>query len=254
MGVFLMYHELARPGRPLCDSSPGYVRYVVGEEDFVRQLDRLRALGLAGLTVSDALQRAQGAVAITFDDGCETDLLIAAPALSARGFGATFYVTTGFLNRAGYLGTTQLRSLAESGFEIGSHGVTHRFLSDLADADLVSELSDSKACLEDIVGRAVEHFSCPGGRWDSRVAGTAHEVGYSSVATSRTGTVSSGTHRFNLRRNAVMRHTSLHEFDRLCRGRASVLSHCRSAALSVAKSTLGNRAYERLRDTVLTRF
>src|SRR5688500_7529622 len=128
MASFLMYHELERPRRALCDDSPGYLRYVVREEDFLRQLDHLRERGIAGLDVSTALMRPSPGVAITFDDGCETDLLIAAPALRERDFGATFYITTGFLGRRGYLDSQQLRTLAESGFEIGSHGVTHRFL------------------------------------------------------------------------------------------------------------------------------
>lgn len=251
MASYLMYHELERPGRALCDDSPGYIRYVVREEDFLRQLDHLRARGNAGLDVSTALMRPSPGVAITFDDGCETDLLIAAPALRERDFGATFYITTGFLGQRGYLDSQQLRTLAESGFEIGSHGVTHRFLPDLPDEALLTELSDSKRRLEDIVGRPVAHLSCPGGRWDERVALWASNVGYVTVATSRPGLNPARADKLNLARNVILRHTSLSAFEQVCGGRRTGMNHVRTRALDFAKVVLGNRAYVQLRSAAL---
>jgi hypothetical protein len=78
--VYLMYHELQMPGRKLCQNEQGYVRYVVAASDFREQLAHLRTSGLCGLSVSEALDRgyrARLSVVITFDDGCETDLLAA---------------------------------------------------------------------------------------------------------------------------------------------------------------------------------
>lgn len=246
-----MYHELERPQRPLCDRSPGYTRYVVREESFVQQLEFLRAAGLQGTNVTDALPHTGAAIAITFDDGCESDLVMAAPALAERGFGATFYITTRFLGQPGYLNEVQLRMLADSGFEIGSHGVTHRFLSDLADVDAAAELSDSKKRLEDIIGRPVVHFSCPGGRWDRRIALAAADVGYVTVATSCPGPNSPHSDRFKLARNAILRHTSLRSFEQVCKGRRTAANQIGSAALSLAKTVLGNRAYVGVRSTAL---
>ena len=31
--LYLMYHELETPGRPLCHSEPGYVRYILADAD-----------------------------------------------------------------------------------------------------------------------------------------------------------------------------------------------------------------------------
>ena len=36
--VFLMYHEIELPGRPLCQSAPGYVRYILPLETFRSQM------------------------------------------------------------------------------------------------------------------------------------------------------------------------------------------------------------------------
>ena len=96
--VYLMYHELELPGRALCDSEAGYVRYIVGEADFKSQMLWLREGGWSGLSIRQAMAGINSSsVVITFDDGAETDLITAAPILKDAGFMATFYITTGFL-------------------------------------------------------------------------------------------------------------------------------------------------------------
>ncbi len=80
--VFLMYHELEVPGRGLCHSDAGYVRYILRGLDFQAQMQSLKRAGWCGLSVSEALRfPATSGVAITFDDGCESDLVTAAPIL-----------------------------------------------------------------------------------------------------------------------------------------------------------------------------
>src|SRR6185503_11688171 len=119
--VYLMYHEIERAGRELCERDQGYVRYVVSESAFREHLARLQASGFRGVSVSQALAWSDDdnrSIAITFDDGCETDLLIAAPLLKAANFNATFYTIAGRIGTRGYLSRTQLRELSESGFEI----------------------------------------------------------------------------------------------------------------------------------------
>ena len=67
--VFLMYHELERAGRPLCQSEPGYVRYILSEADFRDHVKSLAARGWGSWSVGQALQGAPGpGVVITFDD------------------------------------------------------------------------------------------------------------------------------------------------------------------------------------------
>jgi len=251
--IFLMYHELERPGRPTCRREPGYMRYVVSEANFRAQLDRLGAEGFQGLSVGAALtDRPAGprAVAITFDDGCETDLLIAAPLLQERGFGATFYIVAGFLGRPGFLIGSQVRRLAESGFEIGCHSMTHPYLTDLDERQLRVELVDAKDRLEQLTGRPVAHLSCPGGRWDERVAGLARDSGYTSVVTSRVGPNRPGDDPFRLARVAVQRGTSLTDFDGTCRGRLRG-RRLKEGVLASAKRFAGNALYEKLRAAVL---
>jgi peptidoglycan/xylan/chitin deacetylase (PgdA/CDA1 family) len=246
--VYLMYHELELPGRALCDPDPGYVRYVVSATDFADQMNWLKVAGWSGLSVEQALGRSRPhTVAITFDDGCETDLLSAAPLLKQLGFGATFYITTGFLGKRGYLTPAQVRELSALGFDIGCHSHSHPYLPDLADNQLAAEISEPKARLEEMTGHPVWHFSCPGGRWDARVARVAREAGYKSVATSRTVANPPHSDPFALGRVAIMRGTSLLNYRRVCRGEGLWKLQLASSVLAGVKGALGNSGYDRMR-------
>jgi peptidoglycan/xylan/chitin deacetylase (PgdA/CDA1 family) len=254
---FLMYHEIERAGRPLAVSAPGYVRFVVHEPAFAAQLDWMRASDLRGVSLAQALAAGFDAprqVVITFDDGCESDLLVAAPLLAARGFGATFYIVSHWVGtRAGFLDAAQLRSLADAGFEIGSHSATHAFLSELDDARLRAELQDSRRQLEDILGRPVAHVSCPGGRWSRHVADIAREAGYETMATSRIGTNTATADLFALDRCAIHRDTPQQEFEAYCRGTRLFGPQLRSRMLSAARTLLGDRLYTSVKESVLAR-
>ena len=173
--ICLMYHEIRLPSRPLCSDLPGYSRYAVTEDAFRGHLTCLRTTGRTGLSVSRATggDATQPMVVITFDDGHETDLISAAPLLAEVDFSATFFVVAGFVGQQGYLDKTQLRALADLGFEIGCHSMTHAYLNELKEDQLRVEVLDAKKCLEDYIGRRVDHFSCPGGRWSRRVASMA---------------------------------------------------------------------------------
>jgi peptidoglycan/xylan/chitin deacetylase (PgdA/CDA1 family) len=253
----LMYHEIELPGRALCEAEPGYVRYAVTEPDFRAHVDALKAGGFLGVSVGEMIAQARvssgRSVAVTFDDGCETDLLVALPVLRTAGFNATSYVTVEHLGRRGYLTAAQLRELADLGCEIGSHGMTHRFLSDLSADEIRSELAGSKDRLEQIVQRPVVHFSCPGGRWDGRVADAGRDAGYASVATSRVGTNSPPFERYALARVAIMRGASARDVLGVARAEGLAARRARGAVLGFTKRLLGNGAYQGLRSLWLGR-
>ena len=252
--LYLMYHGLEQHDRQSCLPAAAETHYVLPLETLCDQVAQMRAYGFDGISVGEALKpRANDTpvVAITFDDGCESDLTAAAPALEEAGFRATFYLVAGFLGQPGYLSPRQARELAERGFEVGCHSMTHRFLTDLNPAELRHEMVEAKQKLEEILGSPVVHFSCPGGRWNCRVAETAKEAGYESVATSRIGmnTMSSG--RFQLARMAVHRGTNSSELLRLCQGSGLFPLQAWQSVLSLAKSAFGNSMYQRIRGLFL---
>ena len=250
--VFLMYHELEMPGRTLCQSSPGYVRYILMAGAFREQMQWLKQSGYRGLSISEALPYApEASVCITFDDGCETDLIAAVPVLREFGFRATFYLTAGFLGTPGYLNVDQVRELDASGFEIGCHSMTHPYLSDLAEADMKREIMDAKLRIEQIVGHGIEHFSLPGGRYDARTLEMARSAGFRTVATSLFHANSASTSHYKLGRVAIHRDTSLREFGAICQGRGLWKKQLRDWTRHGLQRLLGNRTYDQVRAVLL---
>jgi peptidoglycan/xylan/chitin deacetylase (PgdA/CDA1 family) len=250
--IYLMYHELEVEGRPLCQSEQGYVRYVVKKDHFSEQMSCLQSAGIQGISVSSALaNKTARAVVITFDDGCETDLAVAAPILQGANFGATFYITVDYLGRPGYMIPRQVRELSDTGFEIGCHSMTHPYLNSLGEADLQREIVDAKIRLEEMISRPVHHFSCPGGRWTPRVAEVARRAGYHSVSTSEVAANGPRSNPFRLGRIAVMRGLTLNAFHDLCLGRGLGQRRFRNFVQKTSHQLLGNALYDRLRSLIL---
>lgn len=249
--VFLMYHELALAGRSLVESEPGYVRYVVDAAEFAWQMRAIHDSGFRGVAVSQALEFPSRAVAITFDDGCETDLLSAAPLLKQLGFGATFYLVAGWIGKPGFLSAAQVRELHDAGFEIGCHSMTHPYLSDLDEAGLDREIREAKDTLEQMLGDHVKHFSCPGGRSDERAVAMAKNAGFETLATSVPRANRSLTNPFSLGRVAIKRGLSVDGFQNICVGRALWKVELSGDLRDAAKRILGNRTYDRMRSLIL---
>jgi len=250
--VFLMYHELELPGRALCQFEPGYVRYILLQDSFREQMNWLRKNSWRGLSVGEALDNPPGnSVAITFDDGSETDLLAAAPILKENGFTATFYVTTGFIGKPGYMSPDQLRELSSLGFEIGCHSMTHPYLNELDPAGLQYQIVEARDRLQQICGAPVRHFSCPGGRYSELVISTARQAGYSSFATSDRHVNLSSTDHFRLGRVAVLRDTKTSSFQKICQGQGLWKMQLSDSGRALAKTLLGNSGYDRLRALLL---
>ena len=129
----LLYHAVD-------DSPPGWIApFTVKPEVLYRHLDLIAALGCQPLTVTEMADRLQPGrawpdrpVVITFDDGFADVASVVAPALAARGFPATVYVTTGALSagptctphrlpQAAMLRWDQLSALEAGGIELGAH-------------------------------------------------------------------------------------------------------------------------------------
>jgi len=123
---------------------------------------------------------------------------------------------------------------------------------DLDPKQIRVELEDSKRALEEIIGKPIAHFSCPGGRVNRYVTQIAVESGYETVATSQLGANSSTSNRFALTRVAIKRDMNLKTFAKVCSGKGQFLMRSEDSILFVGKRILGNERYDRLRSTVLS--
>jgi peptidoglycan/xylan/chitin deacetylase (PgdA/CDA1 family) len=115
-------------------------------------------------------------VVITFDDGYADNHDIAAPILERFGLPATFFLTVGFLGTScrfahdlrsphtfANLSWNQVRSLEARGFEIGSHGWSHRNLAACTLDEARDEILRSGAELTRQLGPGVRAFAYPFG-------------------------------------------------------------------------------------------
>jgi peptidoglycan/xylan/chitin deacetylase (PgdA/CDA1 family) len=60
----------------------------------------------------------------------------------------------------------QLREVAEQGFILGAHSVSHPMLTEITPEDALREIADSKAELETRISKPIEFFCYPYGLWN----------------------------------------------------------------------------------------
>jgi peptidoglycan-N-acetylglucosamine deacetylase len=121
-------------------------------------------------------------VTTSWDDGDYADLKLA-EMLRSRGIRATFYVPLSYRDRP--LSHSDLRTLAFEGFEIGAHGCSHKHLWGLPPRELAQEVGPCKWTLEDVVGKEVQMYCYPRGRYDSSAVRALQRFGYKGARTVR---------------------------------------------------------------------
>lgn len=129
---------------------------------------------------------------VTIDD-IETSVIeYGLTSLVAHGVPAIAFPIAGMVDRPGFATSSQLRELVDAGVEIGSHTITHRRMGRLDPQVALMELVDSRAILEDIIGRPVRALAYPFGTkgaiapW---LGPLAAEAGYSVAFSSLHGPV-----------------------------------------------------------------
>jgi peptidoglycan/xylan/chitin deacetylase (PgdA/CDA1 family) len=255
-----MYHRIRSERCPVPGDDADETRYAVDVDSFRWQMETIAEMGLLGvpldavmrgLTERDALSGRD--VVITFDDGNRSDYEHALPILTELGFGATFFVTGHRVGAAGGIEPDMIRTLSESGMDVGSHAVTHRFLTTLVEADERRELSQSKEQLAAITGKPVRFFAPPGGRYSGRTVRILKDLGYEAACTSRFGYNRFGTDLFALRRLPVALATGREAFVSLLERPLGFLvpAYLRATSLAVARRVVGEGAYGRLRSLLL---
>ena len=115
---------------------------------------------------------------LTFDDGYVSDYKIVLPLLVKFNAKALFFIITSKIGSPEYLNWGQVRFLAESGMDIGSHSVSHMDMLSLNQEDVSKELKDSKNIIEDKIGKKIKYFSFPYGRYSKNIVNEAINSGY----------------------------------------------------------------------------
>src|SRR3954447_11970455 len=190
--TFLCYHSVAGEG-------PRYL--TVSPQLFASHLDLFEERGLqtGDLETLEALTAGEPvspSVFLTFDDGFRDNYETVLPLLRERGMRAFVFVLPPLVDAGAPLLWPEvaadaerhpqtmrsvtwemLGEMAEGGFEVGAHTLTHPHLTELDDEALRDELSDSRARVRARLG-SCETFAYPFGHWSPRVAAAVADCGF----------------------------------------------------------------------------
>lgn len=125
-------------------------------------------------------------ISFTFDDAWRSQYEKALPILDKHGIRGTFYITTQYFDEneyTGFMTRSMVADLALRGHEIGGHTITHPDLTTLSAGALDTELGDSKAELEALIGGTVYSLAYPFGSYNSTVISAAQRAGYETSRT-----------------------------------------------------------------------
>lgn len=179
----LTYHALEK-----CNSKS---KYSILQNDFEMHLKYINENNYNCITVEELYEiikkrkyeNLEKTLLISFDDGAESDFSVACPLLRKYKIRATFFITSAFIEKPGYLSISQIKGLLSQGMSIQSHGKTHSFL-DSKKINIYEELLQSKIQLQKLIGKKVDFISAPGGRYDKRTINLAKKAGYLAFFTS----------------------------------------------------------------------
>lgn len=124
----------------------------------------------------------------TADDGYRSFAEIAAPLLATAGVPSLLFVPPAVLGGSSFwvpgiadeplLQPGALRDLARMGVEVGVHGLDHRSLVGLGDAELVRQTRDAREQIADLTGRLPRAFAFPFGAFDRRACLAVAAAGF----------------------------------------------------------------------------
>lgn len=181
--LVLCYHRVS--------SSPPH-RLAVSAETLGAHLGLLMRRGYVPGRVEDVLAGRSRVFHVTFDDAFRS-VQNALPVLERASTPATVFVCSAFADTGtvaipsldddvarapGEFATLTWDELRELDLDVGSHAVSHPYLTRLGDDELRRELDESRERIEDELRRPCRWLAYPYGDHDARVRAAAEQAGY----------------------------------------------------------------------------
>lgn len=251
----LLYHSLCSQTDKSADNA------AVTFEGFKQQMEYLHQNGFLAVSLEKIFaeseywkgegQRPGGdtrkKVVLTFDDGDLSHYYNALPTLKEKGFTATFFVTINEIGKQGRMDWPMVYDLGRQGMGVGSHGLTHGYLTAHNNYTVLNELITSKQVLEKYTRKRVDFLSVPRGFYNKRVLTIARDVGFKAMCVSDAGFNDFlGEVPFLLRRFAIRKNCNLRTFRSIVKSRPSPVVMACENARSVSRNVLGYQVYDRL--------
>jgi peptidoglycan/xylan/chitin deacetylase (PgdA/CDA1 family) len=168
----------------------------------------------------------KGGILVTIDDGFACTHRRAFPILRSYGIPAVAFIPAGLIGASDRSGVERLhwndvRSMANAGVTIGSHGWSHRSLGLLNAEQAHEEVDRSRREIERRIERPVDAFAYPFGTRadvDAEIAAIVRDCGYACAFTSEHGPLRPGDDPFLLPRLKVEGGEPSWMFQEICRG------------------------------------
>jgi peptidoglycan/xylan/chitin deacetylase (PgdA/CDA1 family) len=213
--IVLMYHRVGAA------RNAWEARYAIGPERFEAHMRALERGGMRAVSVDslsawlDGGERpADGAFVLTFDDGFHDVRLNAQPVLDRMRWPFTMFLVSSLIGKEDVWTRTsnpdgvtypllkleEILDMQHRGVSFHSHSCSHPSMIALDDERLARELVDSRATLQQMLGRPVDYFAYPFGHVDDRVAEATRRAGYRAAFSTRPGFNRNDVDRFRIRR------------------------------------------------------
>lgn len=182
----LYYHRVIKKGDFVNSAS---MHLCVDYESFEKQMKFLSQC-YNPVSEADIISAMEGRVKmpeypvwVTFDDGYKDNYTYAYPIFKKYRIPATFFITTGFINKKVFtyeddlfMNWEEIQEMSNHGFAIGAHTISHRILSTLSRQEIEKEISGSKYEIESKLGKDVLSFAYPRGKNTDFADGTCFPV------------------------------------------------------------------------------
>ncbi len=203
----------------------------VSTKQFKKHLSLLEQWGFTPITFKDYLFYKDGdfnlpkkSVIITFDDGFESVYNNAFPMLKKFGWNAVVFVladknitTDVWDKKCGFPASNLLRQeqiieMNNSGFEIGSHSMSHADLTSISLRAAGYEISYSKEVLENLINTEIVSFCYPFGSMNKKIQELVHHANYELACGVYSGNPKFWTNKFDIRRLTISNTTNSLQF------------------------------------------
>ena len=183
--------------------------YYVSPDAFERHMYLLHKWGYKSISVEllvNAIK--QGAelppkpIILTFDDGSESIYTNALPIMQKYNFTGTAYIVYNYVGIQNYMNPDQISELYASGWEIGSHSLSHADLTQRSDRQM-DEIVESRRKLQSLLGVPILSFSYPFGAYNEDSVYYAHYAGYIAAMGLGNESLQGNKNLFYLYRQAV---------------------------------------------------
>ncbi len=173
----ILYHRI--------DISPINSQYYVPPDKFEEEMKLLHDWGYETISTELLIKAiTEGAdlpprpLLITFDDGHLNNYTAAFPIMQKYGFTGVLYIVANYMGADQYMNADQIKEMANAGWEVGSHSISHSDLTSLEPYRQRYEVVESRTLLEEALGVPVLTIAYPFGVSDSSVIDYAHFAGY----------------------------------------------------------------------------